>query len=560
MNSTVDWANERLARNGRERQSAYDFNDEFNVDPVRMRYGTTIMDARRTTSLKEMELDLRNQQANIFGQQLRNASLLAEEGYKLRQRMETDAQLTDAYEALGEAKTPEQMQQLRENFSLAFRDEVFSNNFTSKEQNIGKNELLRAKAAEAGKLLEFDSALSSGQSASNAALNLVSAAASEENQAIQSLKSSLPTAMSAAEVDSLAAGTSKFAGNKEREELLGIYRPLASRTEAAIKGLLDRGVNVLPVKNGKFDLDEAETLIRNTEDPDIRQYNTAISVLSKQLETFDDARDPEAVKIQDKINTLASELTTALTRKRPERDAAVAKLDTMRTLTPEQEQEAIEFGGLYAGKSPKAAVAPTAAGASVPAPASVTTPDAAPPAAPTAEPPKGDKPEKRSPEPLNVTQADLDAAQQEYTVAAATPQRPGTPALKDQPWGVRQILEAVDSGYREPREKKAAVEKLKKQLYPFESFNPRDPHDVQKAISIVYPDVSGGKGLRRFGVGDSNDARVIFAAEFLRSVDPKFLRRMAQSPGEGGGRVNLTFEELPALAEMASSVRSGTTK
>lgn len=155
MSSFIDNAFKRVAERNRERTSVYDFNDEYDVDPVRMRYGTSDADVTRATELKEYELTLQNQEAAIMGQRLSNTKLLAEEAYKQRQRMETDAQLTDAYGALGEANTPAALADISVRYAAATRSEDFKNAFAERKALFDSRATAEVEAAKLGVLPQF---------------------------------------------------------------------------------------------------------------------------------------------------------------------------------------------------------------------------------------------------------------------------------------------------------------------------------------------------------------------------------------------------------------------
>jgi hypothetical protein len=139
-----------------ERRSTFDFSDEYGMDPVRARYGTSSADVRRAVEQKELDLNVRNQEASILGQQLRNASVAAEANYKLRQQAETDAQLSDAYEQLGSARDLTSLTKIGEQFPAAQRDEAFRNSYADRKAMLEGFETSRLEASKLGALDAFE--------------------------------------------------------------------------------------------------------------------------------------------------------------------------------------------------------------------------------------------------------------------------------------------------------------------------------------------------------------------------------------------------------------------
>jgi hypothetical protein len=139
-----------------ERRSAFDFSDEYGMDPVRARYGTSSADVRRAVEQKELDLNVRNQEASILGQQLRNASVAAEANYKLRQQAETDAQVADAFEQLSSANDMTSLTRIGEKFPAAQRDERFRNLYSERKSMLESYETSRLEASKLGALDAFE--------------------------------------------------------------------------------------------------------------------------------------------------------------------------------------------------------------------------------------------------------------------------------------------------------------------------------------------------------------------------------------------------------------------
>jgi hypothetical protein len=138
------------------RKSQFDFSDEYGVDPVRARYGTTSADVRRAVQQKELDLNIRNQEASILSQQLSGARTAAETNYKLRQQAETDAQVADAVEQLGGANDLTSLTRIAERFPAAQRDEAFRNLFTERKVMLDNYESSRLEASKLGALDAFE--------------------------------------------------------------------------------------------------------------------------------------------------------------------------------------------------------------------------------------------------------------------------------------------------------------------------------------------------------------------------------------------------------------------
>lgn len=129
-------------------------------DPIRERYGLSRVNVQRAVETKEMELNARNQEASILGQQLRNASQMAEEFYKQRQRMETDAQLTDAFEALQNANDSRSLAEIYRKFPAVQRHDGFKAAFDERKSLVDSSSSAAVEAAKLGALDDFNQRIS----------------------------------------------------------------------------------------------------------------------------------------------------------------------------------------------------------------------------------------------------------------------------------------------------------------------------------------------------------------------------------------------------------------
>lgn len=259
---------------------------------------------------------------------------------------------------------------------------------------------------------------------------------------------------------------------------------------------------------------------------DVRTIQGAITNKMRQLGDIQDPADPRAQQIQTEIDDLNNSLTSALMQQ--DRKAAVAQgvLQSKGATVPDWVDTMINGGSAVNQGAP--AAAPASAPAPAPAPADNK------PAPKAAEEPKPDS---------RVTEAD-------QTVAQAREES----GLAQQPWGIRQINEALSVDNADVRKKAAKATEVKKRLDPYADEDLRDPQAIQAALRVVYPEI--GEESNRFDVGNADDPDVVFAAEYLQRVEPSLLKAIAASPGRGGRRGSLTFQELPELAKRAKSVRS----
>jgi hypothetical protein len=123
--------------------------------------------------------------------------------------------------------------------------------------------------------------------------------------------------------------------------------------------------------------------------------------------------------------------------------------------------------------------------------------------------------------------------------------------LTKQPSGIRQINEAMASQYASVREKAAQLKEAQERLDPFAEGDNREAQDIQRALDVVYPSVAGGG----FDIGNTEDPRVVSAAEFLTRVNPSLLRMVASAPASN--RSGLSLEEIYDIAKKAKSSARG---
>jgi hypothetical protein len=166
------------------RRSTFDFTDEYGIDPVRARYGTSSADVRRAVQQKELDLNIRNQEASILGQQLRNASMAAEANYKLRQQAETDAQLADAYGQLGNVNDLGSLAKINERFPAAQRDEGYKAAYAERKALLDNYEASRLEASKLGALDAFERKVNPPQVALGGSLNATPAVPLDPRRAL----------------------------------------------------------------------------------------------------------------------------------------------------------------------------------------------------------------------------------------------------------------------------------------------------------------------------------------------------------------------------------------
>jgi len=125
--------------------------------------------------------------------------------------------------------------------------------------------------------------------------------------------------------------------------------------------------------------------------------------------------------------------------------------------------------------------------------------------------------------------------------------------LSKQPWGIRQLNEALSSENAAIRQKAEELRQAQIEVNPlaFEGSGKNNPfaespevdvnnaRDVAAALELVYPKIGGGDINPKFDVGNPKDSRVMAAAMFLQKVRPEFLRMVANDPGVSRGGLSL---------------------
>jgi hypothetical protein len=139
--------------------------EKSGYDPIRARYGISKDNVRRAVSAKEFELNARSQEATVLGQQLLNASRLAEENYKQRQQIETAAQLTDAYDALQNANDPKSITDIYRRFPAVRRSDEFNAAYEERKSLLDTTATAAIDAAKLGALSDFNRRMSGPEAA-----------------------------------------------------------------------------------------------------------------------------------------------------------------------------------------------------------------------------------------------------------------------------------------------------------------------------------------------------------------------------------------------------------
>lgn len=480
-----------------QRRGVFNFEDEFGRDPIRDRYANTTLAARDSESrvrLAASEIDLAKASLEAS---LRPAKVASDFFTQLNSASTAKAELES------KARTQAQAIKLRERLKNA-------NDYDSLTGLRADPELSDA----------FEDETIAGQY--DAKLRGLRA------RGIATLQNRLPKATSTAEVDGLVNEYSWLAGDQEAQTLINTFTPLAQRREAAIKGLVEAGAQQMPLTStGEFDVDRAERALSGTyTSSDINALQRREANIAKRLADVElmDPDGEEATQLRAQMSSVTDQLNSAASQQ--ERRSIVARGELERLGVG---QKGWQAGFIY-GDQPDEQPQQTEA-AAPPAPAPVSAPS------PEPKKPEPKKPDSR----VAKTQQSLNVAREEA-------------GLAQQPWGIRQINEALSVDNAKVREKAARARQARESIDPYADGSLQDPQEIQNALRIVYPEI--GEDTNRFDVGSAEDPNVIFAAEYLQRVDPSLLKRIAASPGRGGRRGSLTFDELPELAKRATSMRS----
>lgn len=144
------------------------------------------------------------------------------------------------------------------------------------------------------------------------------------------------------------------------------------------------------------------------------------------------------------------------------------------------------------------------------------------------------------------TAAELRAAQKKVdTLTKELDAMKEASGLAKQPWGIRQINEALSSENAAIRAKAQELQQAQLDINPLANADENNAQDVAAALKLVYPEISGGGMTPKFDVGNPKDSRVMAAAMFLQKVRPEFLRMVASDPGVARG--GLGFHEIDEI-------------
>lgn len=486
-------------------KSIFDFEDEYGSDPIIARYGATPSRAR--------SYQLRGE--------LATADRLDAEAELAQAQAEEEAKLAPLRAVSERFKIINDLSSQRSKLEEDARTKTALANFNQNAPKVGNvMELDKLVADNADVVLDQPTQIRIGYLRNKFA---------ERDKA--DLRTRLPGVMSPEDVDKLElwAGERQLLGDAEVKTMLDIWRGVAAKKGSAMKGLTQLGAQSMPVTpQGEFDVSRAENIVETLGRTDIRTLSAAQRGIQKQLEDpMLDPEGPEAAALQSDLTNINRQIAGITSRSDQQTTRAAMDLQSLGGANPDWIDEIIGGGGGTPASEPTVSPA-------TPAP---TAPTPATPATIPAPVPKEPEPDSR------VTGAEqaVDRAREES-------------GLADQPWGIRQVNEAFSADNAEVREKAAKAKQAKQKIDPYSDEGLRDPQTIQSALSVVYPEI--GEDTNRFDVGNVNDPQVVLAAEYLQRVDPALLKIIAASPGRGGRRGGLTFEELPELAKRAPSMRS----
>ena len=177
---------------------------------------------------------------------------------------------------------------------------------------------------------------------------------------------------------------------------------------------------------------------------------------------------------------------------------------------------------------------------------SQTPQPSAPQTAPSAQQPQKTETKESSQKPFNPK----DRAELARLEAELQKERERV-GLTKQPAGIRQVNEAMASQYASVREKAAQLKEAQERIDPFAESNAKDAQDIQSALDVVYPAMAAGG----FDVGNTEDPRVVSAAEYLTKVSPSLLRMVASAPASN--RSGLSLQEIYDIAKKAKRTARG---
>lgn len=332
------------------------------------------------------------------------------------------------------------------------------------------------------------------------------------------------------------------------KEMFAEYEPLVENNERLLKELSKRNLATPVTPQGEFDTQRAEAIVgpaglSNKELFDFRRS------LTKQIEDIEDG-EGDASQLEGLKESLAvvdRQLANSVRESQFEVDRRAAAATGL-SMGDKGFVNDLIFGPGSNSQGDSTAPAP--------APGDST--------APTPAPTPGSATGTERAAPPESTQSELDRANIEYELARRKAPRPGAMPIEDMPAPLAYVAENLDPGYAPAKEASAKARQIEKELYPYadsgglldSQSNMRDPQEIQKALSIVYPAIEGSPN--RFDIGDRDDPKVIMAADFLRQIkeeNPDFLRMVASSPAWDGVRTNLTLQEIDEIASKADELR-----
>ena len=285
--------------------------------------------------------------------------------------------------------------------------------------------------------------------------------------------------------------------------------------------------------------------------PQIDRLNREIGDLSAELTGATSAVAGENQNYEEaaKARVRIPELQSKLENRRREFD-----LLTLPRINSPEELKKLNVGdryitpngktATYVGESKTTSVAPTSAG-------TVAEPSAMPTQPP---PPTTNSATQTAPVPKTKNAPELlTAAQKVDALTKELDAMKEASGLSKQPWGIRQLNEALSSENAAIRQKAEELRQAQIELNPlaFEGSGKNNPfaespevdvnnaRDVAAALELVYPKIGGGDINPKFDVGNPKDSRVMAAAMFLQKVRPEFLRMVANDPGVSRGGLSL---------------------
>lgn len=497
-------------------KSIFDFEDEYGSDPIIARYGVTPSRAR--------SYQLRGE--------LATADRLDAEAELAQAQAEEEAKLAPLRAVSEKFKVINDLSSQRSKLEEDARTKTALANFNQNAPKVGNvMELDKLIADNADVVLDQPTQVRIGYLRSKFA---------ERDKA--DLRTRLPGVMSPEDVDKLElwAGERQLLGDAEVKSMLEIWRGVAAKKGAAIKGLGQLGAQSMPVTSqGEFDVARAENIVETLGRTDIRTLSAAQRGLQQQLANIDDPESPEATALQADLTNINRQIASVANRSDQQTTRAAMDLEALGGKAPSDWIDDMINGG---SSGPAPAPTPGQPAATTPI---VPTPgkpgSSTPTPSPTPAPDLADTEEKEKPKPYDPKDR-AELARLELEVQRAREEA----GLADQPAGIRQINEALSAQNAPVREKVAQLEAAQQRINPFAEADTKDAQTIQAALDVIYPEMDGGG----FDVGSAEDPRVVSAAEFLRRVDPSLLRMVASSPGSN--RAGLTFEELSDIAAKAT--------